>query len=87
MTIPLTDSQFRSTAAGIPCIVDVVYFEPGLSAKFSGHPDSWEPPESGDIDIEILDRRGRRAEWLEAKLSAKEREALEEKAYEFMESR
>ncbi len=87
MTHHLTYSQFRSRVRGIPCIVDVTYYAPGSPAKLSGHPDSWEPAAPEDIEVDLLDRRGRPAPWLAAKMSDADWESVYESVSTFMESR
>jgi len=87
MTQHLTYSQFRSRARGIPCIVDVTYYDPGSPAKLSGHPDSWEPSDPEDIEVDLLDSRGRPAPWLTAKMSDADWAAVYESAITFMERR
>ena len=59
---------------GIPCLVRAT-FSPDTS-RLSGHPDLWHH-EPSELDWELLDRRGRRALWLERKMLAHDRAALE----------
>ena len=87
MTHHLTYSQFRSRARGIPCVVDVTYYNPGSPANLSGHPDSWYAPESAEVEVDLLDRRGRPAPWLTAKMSDADWAPVYESAITFMESR
>lgn len=68
---------FPTTISGIPCQCHVLFFEPDEGAKLTGHPDTWEPASGGEFDFEILDRKGYRAEWLEAKLSRDDEVRLE----------
>lgn len=50
---------------GLPCIALVHSFYPVIPA-------TWHHPEKGgEIDWELLDSRGRRADWLEKRLTAK----------------
>lgn len=87
MTHHLTYSQFRSRARGIPCIVDVTHYLAEVPANLSGHPDSWYAPESAEVEVDLLDRRGRPAPWLAAKMSDADWAAIYESAITFMESR
>ncbi len=79
-------SEFESTCCGIPCIIRVTSWEGYVPARLSGHPDNWAPAEGGDGDWEILDRNGRPAAWLEAKLTDKERVRIDEEVFEHMEN-
>lgn len=62
-------AEIESTVAGIPCIIGVTYFD-SEEGSYSYHADS-------DVDyygyteceFDVLDRRGRKAAWLERKLS------------------
>lgn len=69
-----TDYRFivDSNVAGIPCklgVTEVGYYEPAYTR---GHPDGWEPEDSCPHTYDILDRKGYRARWLDAKCSAKD---------------
>ena len=58
-----------SHVAGIPCklgVTEVGYYEPAYTR---GHPDNWEPEDYSPHSYEILDRKGYRAAWLDAKCS------------------
>lgn len=59
---------FDFRVSGIPCIVCVTHYLPEVPAKLSGHPDTWEPPEPGEFEFELYDRKGYRAKWLEEKV-------------------
>lgn len=62
---------FDYTVCGIPCRVDVV-------TCLLGTADSrWEPGDPREIEFDLLDRRGRRARWLEAKVDDAERLRIE----------
>ena len=61
-----------SHVAGIPCklgVTEVGYYEPAYTR---GHPDNWEPEDSCPHTYDILDRKGYRAKWLDAKCSTKD---------------
>jgi hypothetical protein len=64
-------STFKSTVAGIPCLIDVVHFDYRGPSKrpacLCDSPDEFE----GWLEVEfnVLDRRGRLAKWLEAELT------------------
>ena len=59
---------------GIPAKVKITHYVPGLPGKYSGHPDTWYPPEGEEIEYELYDRKGYRAEWLERKIRGTEEE-------------
>jgi hypothetical protein len=57
---------FASRINGIPCQIKVVDYSPGrpMIVYGSGYGDA-HPPEPENFEYTILDRRGRRAEWLD----------------------
>ena len=62
----------ESKTCGIPCklgVIEVGYYEPAYTR---GHPDNWEPEDSCPHTYDILDRKGYRAKWLDAKCSTKD---------------
>ena len=71
---------FDTKVAGIPCQCKVIGYSPYREMKVygSGMGDC-HPPEPEDFDFEILDRKGYRAKWLEAKMTKKDqRQVLED---------
>ncbi len=61
--------SFPTRVAGIPCRCEVTHYSRPAPMLVTG----WgfgdaEPPETGEFEYQILDRRGRHAPWLEAKL-------------------
>ena len=62
-------AEIESTVAGIPCIIGVTYFD-SVRGSYSYHAAS-DLDYRGYIECEfdVLDRRGRKAAWLERKLS------------------
>ena len=64
--------------SGIPCQVLVTCYYPARPARLHGHPDTWYPPEPEEISFQVLDRRGRVAPWLEAKLDEQGRRRIED---------
>ena len=75
---------FKTTANGIPCIVEVVSFTPGVPANLSGHPDSWHPADPSEIEIALYDRKGYVAAWLERMLSEEQMADLEIEAEKYV---
>lgn len=74
----MSSNQFDTKVAGIPCICEVTAYRPAVPDRISGR---WEDAEQGsdsEFEFNILDRRGRRAPWLERKLTDKDHERLEE---------
>lgn len=64
--------------SGIPCQVLITCYYPARPANFRGSPDRWTPPEPEEISFQVLDRRGRPAPWLEAKLDEQDRRRIED---------
>jgi len=69
--------QIDTRIAGIPCIVEVTYYEPVIPGRRWGRIDDWEPDTGGDLDYVICDRRGREAPWLARKLTDSDADKLE----------
>lgn len=63
--------EFQHVIAGIPCRIQVTHYlevEPSkLPAQLCSSPDDYYGYR--EIEFVVLDRKGRRATWLEAKLS------------------
>lgn len=55
---------------GVPCIIRVTHYEPKVPEHRHGHPDIWAPGEPAEVEYEVLDSKGYRAEWLERKITA-----------------
>ena len=79
-------NEFESTCCGIPCIVRVTDWEAYVPAQTSGPPESCYPPEGGEGEWEILDRKGRPAPWLERKLTGDDRERIDTEVFNHMEN-
>jgi len=62
---------------GIPCQVQLDYYEPVTPAYRRGHPDNWEPESGGELRWSVLDRRGYPAPWLVRKLTDKDADHIE----------
>ena len=56
----ITEQAFEARVAGIPCGVRVTRYHPPVES---------DPGDPGDFDYVLLDRRGRRARWLEKKVT------------------
>ena len=72
------EAEIETRVAGIPCLIGVITYE-----SVAGTGNYWE---DSDVDYygytesewEVLDRRGRKAPWLERKLTDKMRDEIEE---------
>ena len=68
--------------AGIPALAGVTSYTPLTQANTSaGHPDNWYPAEGGEVEFDILDRRGRPAPWLERKIDGQARDRLADEVF------
>lgn len=72
--------EFESTVAGIPCVIRVTSYHAGRDGYISGPPEHCYPEEHPEAEVEVCDRRGRPAPWLERKLDAQGWARLEEEA-------
>ena len=72
---------FPTHVNGIPCQCSVLAFDPGTPARTSGPPELCDPGDPGEFEFEILDRRGRRAAWLDRYLNDATVAMLEEDAH------
>lgn len=70
---------------GIPCIIAVTDYDKYIPAHLSGLPENCYPAEGGTGEYHLLDRRGRRATWLEAKVGRLEEDCIQELIYQYME--
>lgn len=75
-------AEIEARVCGIPCIIDVTYYEPVRPGRYFGCPEDCYPDEGGESEWVLLDRRGRRAEWLERKMTDRDREKVEELIYQ-----
>jgi hypothetical protein len=73
---------FDHRVAGMPCKVEILSIDGDyVPAKTNADPDSCYPAEYPEIEWQLLDRRGRPAPWLEAKLTSTEREEIEHQCF------
>lgn len=68
--------QFEARVNGIPCQIRVTHIVPPLPARTTGHPDTWLPADGGEIEYDVLDRKGRPAPWLRRKLRDRDEDAI-----------
>ena len=75
--------KFNHRISNIPCQIEVLYYEPPCSGR-RGHPDNWEPDTPEYIEYDVLDRSGRRAPWLEKKMTNEDYAAVHTAAIQHM---
>ena len=80
-------AEIESRVAGIPCLIGVIDWEGYVPAYTSGPPDRCYPSEGGCGSWEVLDRRGRKAPWLERKMTAADERRVEQDVFEAMENK
>ena len=56
---------FPTKVNGIPCQCRVLQYTPEVPAKTYGPPEDCYPSEPEEFDFELLDRKGKRASWLD----------------------
>ena len=78
-------AEIETAVAGIPCIIAVTDYEPYVPAFISGPPEDCYPSEGGYGDYVLLDRRGRRAEWLERKITDRIDREIQQEIFDHME--
>ena len=59
---------------GIPAQAEVTSYLPGEPEYRMGHPDTWEPAGGEELEYQLFDRKGYRAEWLERKIAGTDEE-------------
>lgn len=76
-------AEIKSRVAGIPCIIGVTHFE-SVKGSFDYHADSdWDYHGYTECEFEVLDRRGRKAAWLERKLTDDMTQKIESEIAEY----
>lgn len=73
---------FKSDIAGIPCMIEVTRYVPEVPTigGWGSRPEDYSPGADAEVEWIVLDRRGRRAEWLERKLTPAERDRIDSEA-------
>ncbi len=71
--------------AGIPCLARVTTYKvvPPWKGSALTAPSDMDYHGYTEVEFDLLDRRGRPAPWLEAKLTSKETEKIEEQIIEY----
>lgn len=62
-------ATFDSTIQGIPCGILVKSYTQMRPGRYSGPPELCYEEEPAEMEFEVLDRRGYRADWLAKKLT------------------
>lgn len=70
---------------GIPCIIKILNWEPYVPGFIGGPPERCYESEGGYGDFDILDRRGKKALWLEKKMTPEIQADIERQMFEIME--
>ena len=62
-------AMIESRVAGVPCLIGLLSYEcsPGTESRTADS--DWDYHGWTDIDFDVLDRKGRKAPWLERKLT------------------
>ena len=61
---------FPTRINGIPCQCEVTHYEPALPGSFT------EPPQPGEFEFRLLDRRGYPARWLDKHITSQTEDQL-----------
>ena len=77
---------FDTRIAGIPCQIGVTYFHYQPPWRGSAHTcdSDWDYYGYHELEYDVLDRRGRKAEWLERKMDDGIRSEIESQALELL---
>lgn len=68
---------FATTVQGIPCQCDVLNYSIGRPMRITGTGfGDADPPEPPEFEFNLLDRKGYKANWLEAKMMPDDPERL-----------
>jgi hypothetical protein len=60
--------EFRTRVDGIPCLCRVTYYHPADETPVNSTTIS--PPDEEEFEFELLDRRGKPANWLNKKINS-----------------
>ena len=73
---------FNSRIQGIPCKIEITdYAPPELKIVTCT---TINPPDPGELEWIVLDRRGREADWLADKLTKADRQRIDDEAVDFI---
>ena len=68
----------KSHINGIPCEIRVTHYAPYVPATW------YEPADGPEVEFEVCDTRGYKAEWLERKLTIEDYERICHECYEYI---
>ena len=68
----------NTTISGIPCEVRVTHYPPYFPATW------WEPADGPEIEFEVLDTKGYKAEWLARKMTKADEERIATECLEYI---
>jgi hypothetical protein len=71
-------AEIEHRVAGIPCLIGVTHYESVRGSYSYNAPSDMDYYGYTEAEWEILDRRGRKAPWLERKVTAKDTASIEE---------
>lgn len=74
-------NTFHSNVCGIPCLIRVLDATPFVPAVIGSDPSRSCAQDSGHVEFEILDRKGKPAPWLTRKMNDKEYTRIEQEAF------
>ena len=73
---------FNTTVQGIPCQCQVTMIGKNIPMKrYGSGAGDVHPPEHQEMEIALLDRQGKPADWLEKKLTVSERDRLKKEFF------
>lgn len=75
---------FKTRALGIPCLCEIVHYSPAMPMQVYRTGNAT-PPEPEEVELQLLDRHGYKADWLERKLTPADWAKLEQEALGQME--
>jgi hypothetical protein len=77
--------QFETRVCGIPCIVEILNYEPYSEGYFSGLPEQCYDSTGGCSEWRLLTLKGKPSAWLENKMSAQTRKQIDDEVFNYME--
>lgn len=77
-------AEIESRVAGIPCMIGVVSFDSVRGSYSYNAPSDMDYYGYTESEWDVLDQRGRKADWLERKLTDDDRQRIEQEIAEAM---
>ena len=74
---------FDSHIQGIPCQIEITYYIPPERKIVTCT--TIDPPDPGELEWQVLDRKGYRAQWLENKMTRDDELRIDNEAAQYME--